>query len=199
MDLVWIGSSSTLQGLEARRGLLERIGREVPGVRLRVIADRAPRFEHLPVVAVQWSRETEAAELARGDTGVSWVPDDVWTRGKCGLKLLQYRASSLATVADPVGVHPEMVRAGRDGFLPGTDDEWLDALRILAGDPELRRAFGRAARADVLSRYTVDAWSETFVKRLMGRSLSRVIDPERTSARPGRLGRSSPHSVARSA
>jgi glycosyltransferase involved in cell wall biosynthesis len=174
LDLVWIGSSSTLQGLEARRDLLERIGREVPSARLRVIADRAPRFDHLPVVAVAWSRETEAAELARGDVGVSWVPDDLWTRGKCGLKLLQYRASSLASIADPVGVHPEMVRDGRDGFLPRSDDQWVEAVRSLARDPELRSRLGEAARADVTTRYAVTAWSETFAKRLMGRTLARV-------------------------
>ncbi len=67
VDLVWIGSSSTLQGLEQRRTVWERLGREIPGLRLRVICDRFPDFAALPVVPVPWSEETEARDLAAGD------------------------------------------------------------------------------------------------------------------------------------
>jgi glycosyltransferase involved in cell wall biosynthesis len=105
LDLVWIGSSSTLQGLELQRPLWERIAREVPGVRLRVICDRFPDMGTLPVVAVPWSEATEAEALAVGDAGISWIPDDLWSRGKCGLKILQYQASGLPVLANPVGVH----------------------------------------------------------------------------------------------
>src|SRR6185312_8586743 len=66
LDLVWIGSSSTLQGLERQRPLWERIRREVPGIRLRVICDRFPDLGPMPVVAVPWSEATEADDLASG-------------------------------------------------------------------------------------------------------------------------------------
>src|SRR5262249_55358937 len=62
--LVWVGSSSTLQGLERFRDVLEAIGREVPGVRLKLICDRFLELRHLPVDAVPWSEATEAKELA---------------------------------------------------------------------------------------------------------------------------------------
>jgi glycosyltransferase involved in cell wall biosynthesis len=168
LDLVWIGSSSTLQGLEARRGLLERIGREVPGARLRVICDRFPDLGPLPVVPVPWSEATEAAELAEGAAGISWIPDDLWSRGKCGLKVLQYGASGLPTIANPVGVHPEMIEPGVTGFLPTTDDEWLAAVKALAADPAACARMGAAARANVESRYGVRAWESRFVAALSG-------------------------------
>jgi glycosyltransferase involved in cell wall biosynthesis len=118
LDLVWIGSASTLQGLERQRPLWERLGREVPGLRLRVISDTFPRFEALPVVPVPWSEATEAAELAAGDVGISWVPDDLWSRGKCGLKLLQYQAAGRPAVANPVGVHALLIAPGVSGSSP---------------------------------------------------------------------------------
>jgi glycosyltransferase involved in cell wall biosynthesis len=170
IDLVWIGSSSTLQGLEARRGLLERIGREVPGTRLRVICDRFPAFDGLPVVPVRWSGATEAAELARGTAGISWIPDDLWSRGKCGLKVLQYQASGLPVVANPVGVHPEMIEPGVTGALATTDDEWVAAVRALAADPAGAARMGAAARRDVDTRYAVRAWESRFVAALTGRA-----------------------------
>lgn len=168
LDLVWIGSSSTLQGLEGTRALWDRIGREVPGVRLRVICDRFPDLGAMPVVSVPWSEATETAELARGDVGVSWIPDDLWSRGKCGLKVLQYQAARLPVLANPVGVHPEMIRAGVNGFLPETDDDWVNAVRALAADPSARARMGGNARSAVEEGYSIPAWEGAFVATLAG-------------------------------
>jgi glycosyltransferase involved in cell wall biosynthesis len=168
LDLVWIGSSSTLRGLELQRPLWQRIGREVPGVRLRLICDRFPDFTPLPVVAVPWSEATEAGALAAGDVGVSWIPDDLWSRGKCGLKVLQYQASGLPVLANPVGVHPALIEHGRTGFLVDTDDAWVEAIRALAADPGQRLRMGAAAQAVVASRYSVAAWKAGFVAAVAG-------------------------------
>lgn len=166
LDLVWIGSSSTLKGLEMRRSLWDRVGREVPGVRLRVICDRFPDLGALTIVRVPWSEATETAELAASDVGVTWVPDDLWSRGKCGLKVLQYKASGLPVIANPVGVHVEMIRPAVDGWLPETPEGWVEAVRDLASDPDRRRRMGRAALAGVISGYSVSAWEGTFVAAL---------------------------------
>lgn len=169
-QLVWVGSSSTLKGLEGRRDLLRRLGREVRGLTLRVICDRTPGFAPLPVIGINWSEAAEAAEIAGGDVGISLVPDDLWSRGKCGLKVLQYQAAGLPVVADPVGVHPVMIRPGVDGELPRTDDEWVEAIRRLADDPDRRHRMGRAAREAVAANYDVKVWAPSFVAALGGTS-----------------------------
>ena len=181
VQLVWIGSSSTMQGLERERGLWERLAREVPGLRLRAIADRAPDLGPLPVVAVAWSEAAEAREVAEGDVGISWIPDDLWSRGKCGLKVLQYQAAGLPVVANPVGVHPKMVAPGGSGFLPATADAWADALRTLAADAALRARMGRAARASVEAGYSVAAWSATFAAAFAGAAPPRPRAPHSKS------------------
>jgi glycosyltransferase involved in cell wall biosynthesis len=155
--LVWIGSSSTLQGLEAIAPLLGRLGRSIPGLRLKVICDRFPTFRDLPVIECPWNGQREALDLANADVGVSWIPDDLWSRGKCGLKVLQYAAAGLPSVANPVGVHPEMIRHGESGFLASTPDEWLDAVGRLVADAELRARMGQAARRRLESCYSVEA------------------------------------------
>ena len=168
LELVWIGSSSTLQGIERQRPLWERLAREVPGVRLRLISDRFPDLGLLPVVAVPWSEATEADELAAADVGISWIPDDLWSRGKCGLKVLQYQACGLPVLANPVGVHPEMIDDGLSGRLVDTPEDWVSALRVLDADPGLRRRMGEAARAAVETDYSVSAWADTFVAAVQG-------------------------------
>ncbi len=166
LDLIWIGSSSTVRGLERRKELWSRLAVEVPGIRLRLICDRFPDLSPMPVVAIPWSEATEAEALASGDVGISWVPDDLWSRGKCGLKVLQYQAAGLPVVANPIGVHPEMIEPGVSGFLATTADEWVEAIKVLAEDPVTRRRMGRAARATVVSRYSVGAWASVFLSAI---------------------------------
>lgn len=156
IQLVWIGSSSTLKGLELQRELWDAVGTAIPGVRLKVICDRFPHFANLPVDAVPWNDATEAEELASADIGIAWVPDDPWSRGKCALKLLQYHAAGLPVIANPVGVQAEIIRPGENGFLATTPDEWIRSIRTLADDADLRQRLGTAGREQVRTSYSVE-------------------------------------------
>jgi glycosyltransferase involved in cell wall biosynthesis len=168
VELVWIGSASTLQGLEQSRPIWQKVAEAVPGLKLRVICDRFPQSFPLPIVPVTWSQQTEAEELAAGQIGVSWIPDDLWSRGKCGLKVLQYQAAGLPVVANPVGTHREMIQVGETGFLATTALEWALAVSKLASDMGLRQRMGLRAREQVESNYSISAWAETFVTSMTG-------------------------------
>ena len=137
-----------------------------------MICDQFPSLRTLPVVPVPWSEEWEAHDLAAGQIGISWLPDDLWSRGKCGLKVLQYQAAGLPVVANPVGLHNELIEPGVTGFLPSTPDQWVAAVRTLAADAELRRRMGRLARQRVASGFSVAAWADTFVSAVAGTDVS---------------------------
>jgi glycosyltransferase involved in cell wall biosynthesis len=155
VELVWVGSSSTLQGLEMSRDLLEEIGRHVPGARLKLVCDQFLHFCHLPVIPCPWTASGEAEAIAAADIGISWLPDDPWSRGKCGLKVLQYMAAGLPVVANPVGIHTDLVRHGETGLLARTPHEWVEAIRCLARDPGLRQRMGAAGRKRVEADFSV--------------------------------------------
>jgi glycosyltransferase involved in cell wall biosynthesis len=84
------------------------------------------------------------------------MPDDNWSRGKCGLKLLQYMAAGLPVVANRIGVHKEIVLHGETGFLADTAEEWQNAIGQLATDPALRRRMGAAGRRRLAADYSVE-------------------------------------------
>src|SRR5205823_8780079 len=125
------------------------------GLNLKVICDRSLKFAHLPTRFCPWSEATEARELAAADIGISWLPPDAWSQGKCGLKLLQYMAAGLPVVANPVGVQANMIEHGETGYLAESPAEWQEAIGRLMHDPELRRRFGQAGRRRVEERYSV--------------------------------------------
>ena len=190
VDLVWIGSSSTLRGLEEAGAIWERLRKAIPNLSLRIICDRFPESFPIPIIPVPWNEAAEANELAAGQIGISWLPDDLWSRGKCGLKVLQYQAAGLPVVANPVGPHSEMIRTGETGFLAATADEWVDAITTLAGEPRRRRKMGLLARQQVESNYSISAWAETFVTSMTGMpratlgpcwKIDRSVQPNRRS------------------
>lgn len=157
--MVWIGSSSTLKGLEATRELWEKIGELVPNAVLRVVCDRFPDFKSLAIERVTWSQAVELPAIVTADIGISHVPDDLWSRGKCGLKVLQYLAGGLPVLTNPVGVHPEMVKSGQTGFLVDHPREWLEAVQWLGRNIDIARTMGENAVETIRHGYDVADWA----------------------------------------
>ncbi len=142
-DLVWIGSSSTRKYLEATMPALEAAAAHVPNLRLKIVADFDLPSERLTTVAVPWSADGEAAALVSSHVGLAPMSDDPWTRGKCGLKVLQYMAARLPVIAANAGVHLQMIEPGGTGLLVENERQWVEAIERLAQDAGLRGAWGR--------------------------------------------------------
>jgi len=183
--LVWIGQRSTLPYLHLAQDQFSAAAREVSGLRLRVVSDEFPELEHVKVVPRRWSDAGEAHELAQADIGISWLPNDPWTAGKCGLKVLQYMAAGLPVVANPVAMNAAMVQDGQTGFLASTPREWAEAIGRLARDPELRSSMGTAGRRFVEQEYSVRRWGPTFAA---------IVDSLRRPAATSVPSGMSPHS-----
>jgi len=160
--LAWIGQPSTLGSLYRAGECLAAAAGRLPGLQLRLICDQPADLYPLKVVPRRWSAATESAELADADIGVNWLPDDSWSRGKCGLSVLQYMAAGLPVVANPVGMNRRMVVHGRTGLLASTPQQWSEAIVRLAADPALRDRLGRAGRRLVERRYSVSVWGPKF-------------------------------------
>ena len=163
LKLAWIGTWSTLQSLHRERSMWEDIGKRCPQLSLKIICDRFLQFDNLPVEACRWSEQTETRELADTDVGISWLPDDLWSQGKCGLKVLQYMAAGLPVLANPVGLHCRLIQHGQNGFFVESQEDVVHALDMLRSDPDLRRQMGLAGRQFVEDHFNTEhgalAWA----------------------------------------
>ena len=151
----WSGSYSTAQHLATLRGALQRLARKERFL-LRVIGAPGFKIEDVNIEAIPWRPDTEVAELRTFDIGVMPLPDDQWSRGKCGLKALQYMALGVPTVCSPVGVNTEIIQDGANGLIAATEDEWVEKLTRLLRSAELRGRLGRAGRETVEERYSAE-------------------------------------------
>jgi len=154
IDLVWIGSGSTKKYLMQLMPTLESLSSDLENLRLKIVADFTISSSKLKVVPVPWDAENEARELASAHIGIAPIPDDAWTRGKCGLKLLQYIAAGLPVVASPYGVQSDMVLDGVNGYSARSVDEWRTAVLSLAADSALRKKMGDAGKDRVVRRFS---------------------------------------------
>ena len=164
--LVWVGSSSTLPFLAKKKAVFEELGSRYDNVVLRIIADCFFELDNMAVEKVQWCELGQYEAISGGDIGLAPTPDDRFTRGKCGFKILQYMAAGLTVVADSVGLNAEIVDDGVTGFMPGDDDIWLANICELIENGGKREAFGRAARERVCQRYDVGVIGGRFVEQI---------------------------------
>ena len=132
-------------------------------VRIKIICGTPPRFDGLTVDFSTWDYVREVEDLRSCDIGIMPLPDNAWTRGKCGLKLLQYMSLGIASVASPVGVNQKIIQNGRNGFLASTDDEWYETLLRLCDDADLRRRVGHEARKTVSEDYSLVVWAPRLI------------------------------------
>jgi len=116
----WSGSFSTVQHLDTLRGALQRLAQETK-FKLRVIGTSHYELSGVDVEAMPWRAVSEVEDLSLFDVGVMPLPDEPWSRGKCGLKALQYMALGIPTMCSPVGVNSEIIQDGMNGCIAATE------------------------------------------------------------------------------
>jgi glycosyltransferase involved in cell wall biosynthesis len=159
----WTGSTSTLLHFEHARPALEQLANLIPLV-VKIVCSKPPTrpIAGAEMRFVSWSVQGEAKEVGDCHVGIMPLPDDEVSRGKGGMKALQYMATGRPVVVSPVGVNREIVVSGHNGFLATTVDEWLEALLHLAGDAKLRSRLGQNARATIEEGFTAQISAAKF-------------------------------------
>ena len=147
--LVWIGSRSTLKYLAEIKPALEQIGLRFNNAILRIICDEFFDLKNMEVEKCQWSLEKQTVDLVTSHIGLAPLPDNRFTRGKCGFKILQYEAAGLPVVASPVGVNSEYVCENATGFLATSIQEWTEKITQLINNSQLRKQMGNKGLAQV--------------------------------------------------
>ena len=153
--LGWVGSHSTMPYLWGLQGALEALARRIPFT-LRVVSDvPPPPFPGLDVDFLRWTPQSEVAAFHGLDVGLYPLPDDPWTRGKCGFKAIQYGACGIPVVCSPVGVLRDIVVPEETGLWAESDDDWVRTLERLLRTPDQAEAMGRTGRDWITARYSV--------------------------------------------
>lgn len=156
--LGWIGGRWTLPYLEQLSQPLTALAAAHPDLYVRIIADELPKLHPLRLSLSPWSETTEIRDLKSLTIGLAPLPDDSWTRGKCGLRLLQYLAAGIPAVAAPVGTQADIIRHGA-ALSASTDEEWRSATHQLLTQPHAAAALVARGKEVVRKHYSLATWA----------------------------------------
>ncbi|MFI5204025.1 MAG: glycosyltransferase family 4 protein [Flavobacteriales bacterium] len=161
----WSGSLTTIKHVEMIVPVLERIKQKY-GERVSFLLIGDHRFSNrLPGFTVkEWDLATEVEDLSAIDIGIMPLPNDEWSKGKCGLKGLTYMSLEIPTIMSAVGVNTEIIQHGVNGLLAANLDEWFSHLCSLIDNADLRKSLGAAGRKTVVEKYSVLANRDKYLK-----------------------------------
>lgn len=157
--LGWIGSPDNEVYLRLVAPALYEVNRRT-GARLTLIGTARQTLGDLErlIDRVPWSETTQHLRLADFDIGISPLPDEPYTRGKCGYRLLQFGAAGTPIVGSPIGVNKQILS---QFGMPAAEsaDEWVAAvLDLLGRSNTARERLGRRAREVTRLHFSYDAW-----------------------------------------
>jgi glycosyltransferase involved in cell wall biosynthesis len=163
----WIGSPSTTKFLQIVEPVLKQFCKDVQS-RIVLIGSGSISFGEAQIEIRSWSEPTEVSDIQSFDVGIMPLYDGPWEQGKCGYKLIQYMACGIPVISSNVGINKEIVDNGLNGFLASKPEDWMDALKTLYNNPELRVKFGDAGRKKVESKYSIQVTSPIIGKLIKG-------------------------------
>ncbi len=161
----WCGSITTLKHFEIILPVYSKLKQKF-GSRIAFALYGLPGYinEALEIRSVDFSPETEVPFISSFDIGVMPLPDNEWTRGKCGMKGLQYMSLGIPAVMQAVGANCDIITDGENGYLATTEAEWIEKISLLIEKPELRQQLGANGRKTIEAHYSAQAIRHKYVQ-----------------------------------
>ena len=129
-----------------------------------LLSDKERQEAHIDVIA--WKEEQEIQNILDFDAGMMPLPDDAWSRGKCGFKLVQYMSCKKPVIASAVGMNCTLVQDGVNGLLLTSEDSWFKAFEKLYLDKNLREKMAQNNFKKIEKEYNNKTHSQRYVTLL---------------------------------
>ena len=150
----WTGTHSTMKYLHQIVPVLEELEKDFD-FKFLVISNKAPDWSIKSLIYKPWQKETEIKDLLQFNLGLMPLEDDIWAKGKCAFKALQYMALGIPALVSPIGMNNEVVEDGVNGYICNTPQQWYASLEEMINKPKLREDMGRLARYRIEQSYAV--------------------------------------------
>jgi glycosyltransferase involved in cell wall biosynthesis len=160
----WSGSNTTIKHFKAIEPVLLQLKEKYKDqIQFVVYGSEAYRHKQLGIQGVKWTAESEVAIINSFDIGLMPLPDDEWSKGKCGLKGLSYMACEVATIMSPVGVNTEIIQHNINGLLANDHSDWLTAISDLIDNESKRLQLAKAGRKAIEDLYSKKSQEKAFL------------------------------------
>lgn len=163
--LGWTGTFSSIPYLNSIRHILIKL-KEERDFKLLLITNFEYEFPEMDLEVMEWKKESEISDLNKIDIGLYPIHMDEWSLGKGGLKIMQYMSIGIPGVATNYGTAQHIIDNASNGFLVSTDQEWLDVLKLLIDNENLRNKVGTQGLHDLEKNYSYNAVKDLYLNIL---------------------------------
>ena len=165
ISIGWTGTFSSQYFLKIIEPYIQEISK-IRNIEFIVIGDFKYKLEGVKVRSITWNKANEINDLSIIDIGMYPLEYEKWISGKSGLKALQYMAMSIPTIATNVGNVKNIIKDGISGFLVENNNEWLEKLKLLIDDKDLRIKIGANGRKVIENYYSNEMMGKKYLEVL---------------------------------
>lgn len=106
---------------------------------------------------IEWTEAKEIECLSKLDIGIMPLPNELWEKGKCGYKLIQYMGVGVPVIGSDVGVNRTIIEKTKSGLIVDDVTSWEYCLSKLILDNDLRKLCSKNALSNVEAYYSISS------------------------------------------
>ncbi len=165
--VIWSGRPWNVKKLLSLNDILRRVFQDTPFI-LRIITGvEKPRINlSIPWEWFPYNRYREAEYSAGAVAGLAPLEDTPFNAAKGNYTVKSYMALGVPPLTSPVGYNNRLIKNGETGFLLNSKEDWESALRSLLKDTSFALKTGKAARSEIIQRYSYEALMPIWAKAL---------------------------------
>ena len=122
--------------------------------------------KRIECVYENWTLEKEPAIYDSLDIGLMPLPDDIWSKGKGGYKLMLYMAMGKIAIASAVGINCVIAEDGIDSFLVKPEDSWYEKIKYILDNYGKLNYISENAVFKISSEYSLDKTYPLYYKAI---------------------------------
>ncbi|MEM1326607.1 MAG: glycosyltransferase [Bacteroidota bacterium] len=170
LKALWLGSPTTSKYLKFIEQPLAKLQAEID-LSIEIVGGDSAHDFQFKATYKDWTPQAERLGLLTSHIGLMPLPDEDWSKGKCGGKARTYMASGVVPVVSDIGYNQLLIDHGKRGFLCKTADDWKNAILQLARNPELMTSIREEDY-----RYVKQHFSRTHIAQQLEKMLLDLVD-----------------------
>jgi hypothetical protein len=153
LTIGWTGSPASLQYLEPIRPAMVATQQDHPEVYWQIHCGKDPAWGNLKYEYIPFTPGNEPETVRKFDIGLLPLPAGEFAQGKSPIKALQYFASGVALIHDPVGATVELTENNTLGLAAASARQWEYSFTGAITEQAARETRVVAAREMFLGRH----------------------------------------------
>lgn len=113
-------------------------------------------FKNLPVKFIDWKKETEIKEVSLFSVGIMPLENNLFNKGKCAFKLIQYMACGIPTISSKFEANIKVDR-NNDNFFANTQNDWKQVFQEIFKNKNKLEAIGERNKQVIKEHYSIQA------------------------------------------